>query len=142
VQWCWPLTPALGRQPQADLCELEAKLVHKACSRTARAGTQGNHVLGKKQKKKNKKQIKEYKKPLTLNIYMEKTKSLEFSQYSSIHPTLTLLPHLVTYEKPSWPERFVTLLTGHIKDTRRLVVAISLSGSAVSFSLTLKRTKW
>lgn len=36
---------------------------------------------------------------------------------------------------------FLALLTGHIKDTRRLVVAISLSGSAVSFSLTLKRKK-
>ena len=30
-------------------------------------------------------------------------------------------------------------LTGHIRETRKLVVATSLSGSAVSFSLTAER---
>jgi hypothetical protein len=31
-----PLIPALGRQRQADLCELEASLVYRVSSRTAR----------------------------------------------------------------------------------------------------------
>jgi hypothetical protein len=35
-QWSTPLIPAMGRQRQADLCEVQASLVHRACSRTAR----------------------------------------------------------------------------------------------------------
>lgn len=38
--------PALGRQTQADLCELEISLIYKANSRTARA------AIPKKKKKK------------------------------------------------------------------------------------------
>jgi len=34
--WHIPLVPALGRHRQADLCELEASLVYRASSRTAR----------------------------------------------------------------------------------------------------------
>lgn len=37
------------------------------------------------------------------------------------------------------PSRWCGLLTGHKRETRRLVVAISLSGSAVNFSLTARR---
>lgn len=37
------------------------------------------------------------------------------------------------------PLRWCGLLTGHKRETRRLVVAISLSGSAVNFSLTARR---
>lgn len=33
------------------------------------------------------------------------------------------------------------VLTGHRRETLRLVVAISLSGSAVNFSLTVSKTK-
>ena len=40
--------PALGRQKQINLCELKASLVYKASSRTARAVTQKNPVLGGK----------------------------------------------------------------------------------------------
>ena len=29
-QWCTPLTPALGRQRQAELCQFEASLVYKS----------------------------------------------------------------------------------------------------------------
>jgi uncharacterized membrane protein len=43
------LVSALGRQSQADLCELEASLVYRECSRTARA-TQRNSVSKKKKK--------------------------------------------------------------------------------------------
>jgi hypothetical protein len=45
-----PLIPALGRQRQT---ELEASLVYRVSSRTARA-TQRNPVSGKKKKKKKK----------------------------------------------------------------------------------------
>jgi hypothetical protein len=35
--WWWtPLIPAFGKQGQADLCELEASLVYRPSSRTAR----------------------------------------------------------------------------------------------------------
>lgn len=33
-RWCMPLTAALGRQRLADICECEARLVYRACSRT------------------------------------------------------------------------------------------------------------
>jgi hypothetical protein len=35
--WCSLLIPALGRQTQVDLCELEASLVYRESFRTARA---------------------------------------------------------------------------------------------------------
>ena len=59
ARWCWctPLILALGRQRQADLCELTGSLVYKVSSRTARP-TQRNPVSKnqkKKQKQKNKK---------------------------------------------------------------------------------------
>ena len=38
------LIPALGRQRQADLCEFEASLVHRASSRTARTVNTKNSV--------------------------------------------------------------------------------------------------
>jgi hypothetical protein len=41
--WRTPLTPERRRQKQAELCELEASLVYRASSRTARA-TQRNPV--------------------------------------------------------------------------------------------------
>ena len=46
ARWWWhtPLIPALRRQRQVDLCELEASLVYKESSRTARAITQRGHV--------------------------------------------------------------------------------------------------
>ena len=47
-----PLIPAPRKQRQADLCELEAILVYRASSRTARA-TQRNPVL-KNETKQNK----------------------------------------------------------------------------------------
>ena len=34
--WCTPLTPALGRQRQADLCEFKVSLVYRGSSRTAK----------------------------------------------------------------------------------------------------------
>jgi hypothetical protein len=67
---------------------------------------------------------------------MRKDKSSKF--YKNIS-NFIFIRKLVIYKKYNWPVCFVTLLTGHIKDTRRLVVAISLSGSAVNFSLTLKK---
>jgi hypothetical protein len=36
-EWRTPLTPALGRQRQVDLCEFEATLVYRVSSRTAGA---------------------------------------------------------------------------------------------------------
>jgi hypothetical protein len=40
-QWrLTPLLPALGRQSQADLCELEASLVYRVNSRTAQGYTE------------------------------------------------------------------------------------------------------
>ena len=49
---CTPLIPVLGRQRQVDLCDLEASLVYKASSRTARTITQRNSVSKQKQKQK------------------------------------------------------------------------------------------
>jgi hypothetical protein len=46
---CVPLIPALRRQKQVDLCELEASLVYRFSSRTAKA-TQRNPVLKNKNK--------------------------------------------------------------------------------------------
>jgi hypothetical protein len=51
--WCIPLTPALERQRQVDLCEFEASLVYRVSSRTARA-TQRNPAKETKQNKKRK----------------------------------------------------------------------------------------
>jgi hypothetical protein len=51
--WLMTLILALGRQSQADLCELEVSLVYKVSSRTARA-TKRNSPQ-KKKKKKNQK---------------------------------------------------------------------------------------
>ena len=48
--WCTPFIPGVGRQRQADLCELEDILVHRVSSRTANT-TQRDSVL------KNKKYI-------------------------------------------------------------------------------------
>jgi hypothetical protein len=48
-----PLILALGRQRQADHCEIEASLVYRVSSRTARA-TQRNPVSRRKKKKKKK----------------------------------------------------------------------------------------
>ena len=45
-----PLIAVLGKQRQEDLCELEASLVYRVSSRTARA-TQGNPVLKQQQSK-------------------------------------------------------------------------------------------
>jgi hypothetical protein len=67
VRWHTLSVPALGRQRQVDLCELEASLVYKVSSRTARAVTQRNFVSKQnkipleKQKNKNKKQQKKPK---------------------------------------------------------------------------------
>ena len=44
-----PLIPALRRQRQAGLCELEARLVYKTRSRTIRAVIQQNLALKNKQ---------------------------------------------------------------------------------------------
>ena len=49
--WRTPLIPVLRRQRQANLSDLEASLVYRASSRTARA-TQRNPVSKKKKKKK------------------------------------------------------------------------------------------
>ena len=49
---CTLLIPVLGRQRQVDLCDLEASLVYKASSRTARTITQRNSVSKQKQKQK------------------------------------------------------------------------------------------
>ena len=40
--WRTPLIPALGRQRQADLCELEVSLVYRVSSRTGSKATQRN----------------------------------------------------------------------------------------------------
>ena len=40
-----PLSPALGRQRQLDLCEFKASLVYRVSSRIVRAVTQRNPVL-------------------------------------------------------------------------------------------------
>jgi hypothetical protein len=37
VWWCMPLSPALGRERQADLCEYQVSLIHIVSSRTTRA---------------------------------------------------------------------------------------------------------
>ena len=46
-----PLIPALGRQRQADLSELEANLVYIVSSRTAKTITQRNPVFKTKTNK-------------------------------------------------------------------------------------------
>ena len=51
--WHIPLIPALMRQRQVDLCEIEAGLVYKVSFRTARA-TQRNPVLKRKKKGRKK----------------------------------------------------------------------------------------
>jgi hypothetical protein len=52
-----PLIPALGRQRQVDLCELEASLVYRVSSRTASA-IQRNPVMKKQNKTKKQQKIK------------------------------------------------------------------------------------
>ena len=47
-----PLILVLGRQRQADLCELEVSLVYRVSSRTTRA-TKGNSVSKNNNKMKN-----------------------------------------------------------------------------------------
>jgi hypothetical protein len=69
-----PLIPALGRQRQA-ISELEASLVYRVSSRTARA-TQRNPVL-KKEKKKKKKRIQTF-----LEVAGEETESDSIAQAS------------------------------------------------------------
>ena len=39
-RWCIPLVPALRRQRQADLCEVEASLVYRASARTGPKATE------------------------------------------------------------------------------------------------------
>jgi hypothetical protein len=56
-QWRMPLSPALGRQMQADLCEFGTSMSYRGSSKTARA-TQRNPVL--KKKKEKQKQNKGY----------------------------------------------------------------------------------
>ena len=51
--WCTFLIPALGRERQTDLSELEASLIYKASSRTARTVTQRNPVSKNQQKFKD-----------------------------------------------------------------------------------------
>ena len=46
MQWWHMPIPALGRQRLEALSELEASLVYRVSSRTARADTQRNSVLG------------------------------------------------------------------------------------------------
>jgi hypothetical protein len=48
--------PALGRQRQADLCELQASLIHRVSSKAARA-TQRNPVSKTKTKPKQTKDL-------------------------------------------------------------------------------------
>lgn len=66
-----PLTPALRRQRQMDLCELETRLVYKASSKIARVVTQKNYV-SKKTKQKNPEIItKNYKHVLWTNKILD-----------------------------------------------------------------------
>ena len=44
--------PALERQREVDLCEFEANVIHKVCSRTARTAQRNNPVLKNKTKTK------------------------------------------------------------------------------------------
>jgi hypothetical protein len=55
-----PLIPALGRQRQVDLCELEASLVYRVISRRASA-IQRNPVMKNKTKQNKTKQNKKQK---------------------------------------------------------------------------------
>lgn len=55
---CWwrtPLTPALVRQREAGLSELEVSLVYKVSFKTTRTVTQRNPVSKKKKKERRKK---------------------------------------------------------------------------------------
>ena len=65
VWWPTPLTPALRRQSQADLCESEASLVYRVSHRIDRADTQKNPVSEKQYKMKtnNKKEHREPTEP-------------------------------------------------------------------------------
>jgi hypothetical protein len=63
-----PLIPALGRQIQA-ISELEASLVYKVSSRTAKA-TQRNPVL--KEKKKKTLLTRRFKIPILTSLYSKK----------------------------------------------------------------------
>ena len=45
-----PLIPALGRQKQADLCEIEDSLVYRVSSRIVGADAQRNRVSKKQNK--------------------------------------------------------------------------------------------
>ena len=49
-----PLIPALGRQKQADLCEIEDSLVYRVSSRIVGADAQRNRVSKKQNKTTNK----------------------------------------------------------------------------------------
>ena len=55
-----PLIPALGRQRQADICELEASLVYRVRSKTPRTVTKRNPVL--KQASKQQQPLQKQKK--------------------------------------------------------------------------------
>jgi hypothetical protein len=64
VSWAWwhmPLTPALGRQGQVNLCELQVRLVYKVSSKTVKTVTHRNSLLKKlKQKTINKNKNSSY----------------------------------------------------------------------------------
>lgn len=53
VWWLTPLTPALKKQRQVDLCDFMASPVYKTSSTTARALTQRNPVLRYQNNNKN-----------------------------------------------------------------------------------------
>ena len=73
-----PLVPALGRQRQADLCELEASLVYRASSRIARTA-QRNSVSKKKKPKY-----------ICLSVHPSIV-------HPSVHPSIHLSIHLSIY---------------------------------------------
>jgi hypothetical protein len=70
ARWCWctPLILALGRQRQADLCELTGSLVYKVSSRTARP-TQRNPVSKRNPKTKQNKSKTEQNKTNKSQIF-------------------------------------------------------------------------